>query len=72
MLARGASCDVSAPLPSDLRRGYASWLLYGFSLGNVPIVSVHALGLVCGAFTLAVALRLRGSLLSHASWNQCK
>jgi uncharacterized protein with PQ loop repeat len=72
MLARGASCDVSAHFLATYVGGYAIWLLYGFSLGNVPIVSVHALGLVCGAFTLAVALRLRGSLLSPASWNQCK
>jgi uncharacterized protein with PQ loop repeat len=39
--------------------GYAIWLLYGWSIGSAPIVLVHALGLVCGALTLTVALTLR-------------
>jgi uncharacterized protein with PQ loop repeat len=71
MLARGTSCDVSARFLTVYVGGYAVWLLYGFSLGNFPIISVHALGLVCGALTLAVTLRLRGSLLSPESWSQC-
>ena len=71
MLARGVSCDVSARFLATYVGGYAIWLVYGLSLGNVPIVVVDALGLVCGAVTLAVALRLRGALLSPASWNQC-
>jgi uncharacterized protein with PQ loop repeat len=71
MLARGASCDVSARFLAVYVGGYAIWLLYGFSLGNFPIVSVHALGLVCGVVTLAIALRLRGSLMSPASWSRC-
>jgi hypothetical protein len=40
--------------------GFAVWLLYGLGIGDVPIVVVHAVGLVCGTVTLAVALRLRG------------
>lgn len=71
MLARRGSCDVSARFLAAYVGGYAIWLLYGLSLGNVPIIMVHALGLVCGAITLAVALRLRGTLLSPASWNRC-
>lgn len=71
MLGRGASCDVSARFLGVYVGGYAIWLMYGFSLGNLPIISVHALGLVCGAVTLAIALRLRGSLLSPASWSRC-
>jgi hypothetical protein len=71
MLARGASCDVSARFLATYVGGYAIWLLYGLSLGSLPIVTVHSLGLVCGAVTLAVALRLRGSRLSPASWNRC-
>ena len=71
MLARGGSCDVSARFLAAYAGGYAIWLLYGLSLRNVPIIVVDALGLVCGAITLVVALRLRGSLLSPASWNQC-
>src|SRR5437868_4079350 len=71
MLARGSSCDVSARFLSAYVGGYAIWLLYGLSLRNVPIVVVDAVGLVCGAITLAVALRLRGSLRSPKSWNHC-
>ena len=71
MLARSGSCDVSARFLAMYVGGYAIWLLYGLSLRDVPIIVVDALGLVCGAITLAVALRLRGSLLSPASWNQC-
>lgn len=71
MLARGSSCDVSARFLGVYVGGYAIWLMYGFSLGNLPIISVHALGLVCGVVTLAIALRLRGSLVSPASWSRC-
>jgi hypothetical protein len=71
MLARGGSCDVSARFLAAYVGGYAIWLLYGLSFGDVPIIVVDALGLGCGAITLAVALRLRGSLLSPASWHRC-
>jgi uncharacterized protein with PQ loop repeat len=71
MLARSGSCDVSARFLAAYVGGYAVWLLYGLSLRNVPIIVVDAVGLLCGAVTLAVALRLRGSLLSPASWNRC-
>jgi fructose-specific phosphotransferase system IIC component len=66
MLARGGSCDVSAPFLGAYVGGYATWLLYGLSVRNVPIIVVDAVGLVCGAFTLVVALRLRGRLVSPA------
>ena len=72
MLARGASCDVSLRFLCVYVGGYAIWLLYGMSIGSVPMVVVHALGLVCGAVTLAVALRLRGRLFSPASWATCQ
>jgi hypothetical protein len=71
MLARGASCEVSARFLGMYVGGYAIWLLYGLSLGNGPMIVVHAIGLACGAVTLAVALRLRGSLLAPATWGQC-
>jgi uncharacterized protein with PQ loop repeat len=71
MLARGASCDVSARFLGIYVGGYAIWMMYGFSLGNLPIISVHAIGLVCGVVTLAIALRLRGSLVSPESWSRC-
>jgi hypothetical protein len=71
MLARGDSYGVSARFLAAYVGGYATWLLYGLSLRNVPIIVVDALGLVCGAITLVVALRLRGHLLFPAGWNRC-
>lgn len=67
MLARRASGDVSAPFLGVYVGGYAIWLLYGLSLGSVPIILVHALGFVCGAVTLAVALSLRRGLFETQS-----
>jgi hypothetical protein len=72
MLARGGSCDVSARFLAAYVGGYAIWELYGLGLRDVTIVVVDAVGLVCGSITLAVALSLRGSLLSPASWNRCE
>lgn len=69
---RGTSCDVSAAFLGAYVGGYAIWLLYGVSIGSVPIILVHAVGLGCGALALAVALALRGSLLRPGSWNSCK
>jgi uncharacterized protein with PQ loop repeat len=69
---RGSSCDVSAAFLGTYVGGYAIWLLYGVSIGSAPIIMVHTVGLGFGAFTLAVALALRGSLLRPASWNSCK
>jgi uncharacterized protein with PQ loop repeat len=69
---RGTSCDVSAAFLGTYVGGYAIWLLYGVSIGSVPIIVVHAVGLGFGALTLAVALALRGSLLRPATWNSCK
>jgi uncharacterized protein with PQ loop repeat len=71
MLVRRASCDVSLRFLGVYVGGYAIWLLYGLSLGNVPIVVVHAIGLGCGALTLAVALRLRGPVLRPSRWATC-
>jgi uncharacterized protein with PQ loop repeat len=71
MLARGASCDVSLRFLATYVGGYAIWLLYGISVHSVPIVLVHALGLITGTVTLTVALKLRGLLLRPASWTQC-
>jgi uncharacterized protein with PQ loop repeat len=60
MHARGTSGDVSARFFAVYVGGFAIWLLYGLGIGDVPIIVVHAVGLVCGTVTLAVALRLRG------------
>lgn len=71
MLERGASCDVSAQFFAVYTGGYAIWLLYGISIASVPVIVVHAVGLVFGALTLGVTLTLRGSLLDPGTWNSC-
>jgi uncharacterized protein with PQ loop repeat len=71
MLRRRSSCDISARFFSAYAGGYAIWLLYGLSVGDVPLILVDAVGLVCGGLTLVVALLLRGSLLRPATWSNC-
>src|SRR5260370_22282508 len=68
MHARGTSCEVSARFFASYAGGYAIWLLYGLSAGNVPLIVVDAVGLLCAGLTLVVALSLRGSLVHPASW----
>jgi uncharacterized protein with PQ loop repeat len=63
MVARGSSRDVSLRFLATYVGGYAIWLLYGASIQNATIILVHALGLMSGAVTLTVALRLRGPVL---------
>ena len=50
---RGSSCDVSARFFATYAGGYAIWLLYGLSIGSVPLILVDAAGLLCGGLTLA-------------------
>jgi uncharacterized protein with PQ loop repeat len=57
---RGTSGDVSVRFFAVYVGGFAVWLLYGIGIGDLPVIVVHAVGLVCGTVTLAVALRLRG------------
>ena len=64
---RKRSCDVSARFFAAYVGGYAIWLLYGVRIGSVPLVLVDLVGLLCGGFTLAITLALRGSLLRPAS-----
>ena len=59
MHVRGTSGDVSARFFAVYVGGFAIWLLYGLGIGDVPIIVVHAVGLLCGTVTLAVVLRLR-------------
>jgi uncharacterized protein with PQ loop repeat len=59
MVARGSSRDVSLRFLGTYVGGYAIWLLYGVSIESLPIVLVHALGLLSGGITLTGALRLR-------------
>ena len=71
MLARRTSREVSGRFFASYAGGYALWLAYGLSPGNVPLIVVDAVGLLCGGLTLAVALSLRGSLAHPASWTSC-
>lgn len=66
------SCDVSARFFASYAGGYAIWLLYGMSIQSAPLVLVDAIGLLCGGFTLATTLALRGSLVSPKTWNSCR
>lgn len=71
MLERGSSCDVSARFFGVYVGGYGIWLVYGVSIGSLPIIVVDSVGLVLGTFTLGVALALRGSLIRPATWRRC-
>lgn len=71
MLQRRSSCDVSAGFFAVYVVGYAIWLLYGFAIASMPIIVVHAVGLVFGSITLVVTLALRGSVLRPAVWGTC-
>jgi uncharacterized protein with PQ loop repeat len=72
VLRRGTSCDVSARFLAALAGGYAIWLLYGLSIGSLPLIVVDAVGLLCGLVTLGVTLRTRGSLVRPSSWRACR
>ena len=67
MRARGTSGDVSVRFFAVYVGGFAVWLLYGLGIGDLPVIVVHAVGLVCGTVTLAVALRLRGPAVVAAT-----
>jgi uncharacterized protein with PQ loop repeat len=71
ILRRKRSCDVSARFFATYVGGYAIWLLYGTSIGSLPLILVDMVGLLCGGLTLAVTLALRGSLLRPTSWGSC-
>src|SRR5688500_5668480 len=64
---RRSSCDVSARFFATYAGGYAIWLLYGLSIGSLPLILVDAAGLLCGLVTLAITLSMRGSLLRPCS-----
>jgi uncharacterized protein with PQ loop repeat len=68
---RGSSCEVSARFFATYAGGYAVWLLYGLSIESTPLILVDAVGLACGLLTLAITLRMRGSLLRPSTWKSC-
>src|ERR671931_260015 len=71
IMRRKRSCDVSARFFATYVGGYAIWLLYGVSIGSIPLILVDLVGLLCGAFTLVITLAMRGSLLRPNSANSC-
>jgi uncharacterized protein with PQ loop repeat len=71
VLRRRSSCEVSARFFATYAGGYAVWLLYGLSIGSVPLILVDAAGLLCGLVTLGITLSMRGSLLRPRSWGRC-
>ena len=68
---RKSSCEVSARFFATYAGGYAVWLLYGLSIESMPLILVDAAGLACGLLTLAITLRMRGSLLHPSTWASC-
>ena len=72
VLRRGSSCDVSARFFAAYAGGYAVWLLYGISIGSLPLILVDAAGLLAGLATLAITLSARGSLVRPGSWRACR
>jgi uncharacterized protein with PQ loop repeat len=58
---RKSSSAVSARFLGTYAGGYAVWLLYGVSIGSVPLILVDLVGLLCGGFTLAITLAMRRS-----------
>jgi hypothetical protein len=66
-----AAHRVKSPGVASYAGGYALWLAYGLSSGNVPLIVVDAIGLPCAGLTLAVDLSLRGSLVHPAAWTSC-
>ena len=69
---RGSSCEVSARFFAAYAGGYAVWLLYGISIGSLPLIMVDAAGLLAGLATLAITLSARGSLTRPGSWRECR
>ena len=64
---RGSSGDVSLRFLITYVGGYAIWMLYGLSEESVPLAVVNGVGMITGAVTLTVALRLRGGPRVRAS-----
>ena len=47
--AEGTSSDVSLAFLGLYVAGYGLWLLYGVTIGSLPLILVNAVGLLCGA-----------------------
>jgi hypothetical protein len=67
----GGRLRASARFFATYAGGYAVWMIYGLSIGSLPLILVDAAGLVSGLITLAITLKMRGSLLRPSSWARC-
>lgn len=56
---RRSSADVSLGYLAVLLVGFALWLAYGASIGNVPLVVTNVASLVAATTTVATVLRYR-------------
>lgn len=55
----GSACEVSIPVRLLALTGYAIWLAYGISIGDVPLILVDLAGVAGAAFVLQVTITLR-------------
>lgn len=59
MVVRGRAEDVSLGFFVSIAGGYLVWLLYGITIGDVPLIVVDSVGMASVSVTLLVALRLQ-------------
>jgi hypothetical protein len=64
---RGTSGDIPVRFFAVYVGGSWSGCSNGIGIGDIPVVVVLAVGLLCGTVTLAVALRLRGPAAEAAT-----
>jgi len=57
MIAR-SSAGVSAGFLGTYAGGYLTWLLYGISIGSMPLILVDSIGILCALATLAIMRRV--------------
>jgi uncharacterized protein with PQ loop repeat len=62
MQRRECSDDVSLGFLGSLLGGYVIWLLYGITVGDLPLIVVDVVGLLAGSVAYRVAIRQRSSL----------
>ncbi len=59
MVAIRSSAGISIPYLGVLVIGFALWLAYGISIGNLALIIANAIAFIVGATTIAVARHYR-------------
>ncbi len=59
MVAIRSSAGISIPYLAVLVIGFALWLAYGISIGNLALIIANAIAFIVGATTIAVARHYR-------------